>query len=34
MESATIYKEHTIVRFCSEGPRYKAHYKITPARWR
>ena len=30
MQPETLYKGHTIVPFCSEGPRYKAHYKLTP----
>ena len=30
MQPETLYKGHTIVPLCSGGPRYKAHYKITP----
>ena len=30
MQPETLYKGHTIVPFCSEGPRYKSHYKLTP----
>ena len=30
MQPETLYKGHTIVPFCTDGPRYKAHYKITP----
>ena len=30
MQPETIYKGHTIVPLCSGGPRYKAHYRITP----
>ena len=30
MQPETLYKGYTIVPFCSEGPRYKAHYKLTP----
>ena len=30
MQPETLYKGHTIVPLCSEGPRYKAHYRITP----
>jgi hypothetical protein len=30
MQPETLYKGHTIVPFCSGGPRYKAHYRITP----
>src|SRR5829696_5036644 len=30
MQPETLYKRHTIVPLCSKGPRYKAHYKITP----
>ena len=30
MQPETLYKGHTIVPLCSGGPRYKAHYRITP----